>query len=137
MTKTRKVSDSYLELIHQFPLRPIHDEDEYDAATAVAEKLYLRDEKDLDVGERDYLDALDQFISAYDDQHYSIMDKRTPLQRLKALLVESKTAPSTLQKILGCSQPLVSMILAGKRELSKENIKALAGHFRVRADLFL
>jgi HTH-type transcriptional regulator/antitoxin HigA len=139
--KTRKkfeVADSYLKLIHEFPLRPIRNDQEYDAAAAVAQKLYLRDETTLDQGERDYLDALDEFIIAYDNVHYDFgPDARTPLERLQYVLEQSETTPKKLQAILGCSQPLVSMILSGDRELSKENIKSLAAHFKLSADFFL
>jgi antitoxin component HigA of HigAB toxin-antitoxin module len=140
MTKTKKfiIADSYLKLICQFPLRPLRDPGDYDTAIAIAEKLYMRGEEDLDVGERDYLDGLDEFIAAYDRRHFSLgQDERTPLQRLKYILTESGTAPTALREILGCSQPLVSMILSGNRELSKDNIRALARHFKVEAGLFL
>jgi HTH-type transcriptional regulator/antitoxin HigA len=137
-TKKRRVADSYLKLIHEFPLRPLRNDGDYESATAVAEKLYLRSEDDLDAGERDYLDALDEFIAAYDRQHFSLgKDDRTPLQRLKYILAESATSPSALREILGCSQSLVSMILSGNRELSKDNIRSLSAHFKVDAGLFL
>jgi HTH-type transcriptional regulator/antitoxin HigA len=137
-TKHRKIDDSYLELIRKFPLRTIRSPAEYDAATAVAEQLYLSDENDLDVGERDYLDAIDEFIAGYDRQYFNLgQDKRTPLQRLKWIIDQSGTTPKALQQIFGCSQTLVSMILNGKRELSEENIKALATHLRVQPGLFL
>ena len=44
--------------------------------------------------------------------------------------------PGALAKLLGCSQPLVSLILAGKRELSKANVKKLARHFKLDAGYF-
>ena len=140
MTKTKKivVADSYLKLIRQFPLRPLRNGSDYEAAIAVAEKLYVRGEDDLDAGERDYLDGLDEFIAAYDHKHFSLgADDPTPLQRLKYVLSESGTTPTALREILDCSQPLVSMILSGDRELSKDNIRALARHFKVDAGLFL
>lgn len=137
-SKTIKVADSYLKLIRQFPLRPIRNHGEYDLATSVMEKLAVRGEADLDAGERDYLDALDEFVSIYDQRHFSFpADKRTPLARLKYLLTESRTSPSQLKNVLGCSQSLVSMILTGARELSKENIRALSNHFNVEPGMFL
>jgi HTH-type transcriptional regulator/antitoxin HigA len=140
MTKTKKivVADSYLKLIRRFPLRPLRDDGDYEIAIGVAQTLYLRGEDDLDSGERDYLDALDEFIAAYDRKHFSLgADKRTPLERLKYILAESGTTASALRKILGCSQSLVSMVVNGERELSKENIRAIATHFKVDAGLFL
>jgi HTH-type transcriptional regulator/antitoxin HigA len=133
-----KIADSYLNLIHQFPLRPIRNEKEFNAASAVAQTLYLRDENDLDAGERDYLDALDEFLIKYDEETCDFgKDVGTPFERLQYILEQSETTPKKLQAILGCSQSLVSMILSGHRELSKENIKSLAAHFKLSADYFL
>jgi antitoxin component HigA of HigAB toxin-antitoxin module len=131
------VPDSYLRLIHRFPLRVIRNEREYDWATKVMEELAVRGEDDLDAGERDYLDALDELVSLYDQRHFSLgQDKRTPLQRLRYLLEQSETTPGRLKQILGCSQSLVSMILSGERELSKGNILKLSSHFKIDAGYF-
>ncbi len=135
--KTMSPSSTYIKLIRKFPLRPLSSRAEYDAAVAVMEQLAMRGEQDLDPGEQDYLDALDEFISLYDRGHFRFVDKRTPLQRLKYILVESGTTQADLKQVLGCSQSLVSMILSGQRELSKDNIKAVAAHFHVDAGLFL
>jgi HTH-type transcriptional regulator / antitoxin HigA len=136
-TKQVQVPDSYLELIHRFPLRIIRDEREYGAAVKLMEELALRGENDLNAGERDYLDTLDELISLYDRRHYSLgQDRKTPLQRLHYLLDQTETTPGMLRQILGCSQSLVSMIVNGERELSKENITKLAGHFKVNVGYF-
>jgi HTH-type transcriptional regulator / antitoxin HigA len=132
-----KISDSYLELVKAFPLRPIRSGSEYAQATRVMEKLAVRGEDDLDDGERDYLDALDEFISAYDRSRLPTgIDRRSPLERLSAVLEHSGTTPAQLRRILGCSQPLVSMILHGQRELSKDNIARLANHFKLGVAYF-
>jgi HTH-type transcriptional regulator/antitoxin HigA len=132
-----ELPDSYLELIHRFPLRVIRNEREYNSAMKVMEELALRGEDDLSEGERDYLDTLDELISLYDQRHYSLgRDRRTPLQRLRYLLDQSDTTPAKLRQILGCSQSLVSMVLNGERELSKENIVRLAAHFKLNVGYF-
>ena len=131
-------SASYLKLIAKFPLRPIRSEAEYKAALAVMERLAIRGEDDIDEGERDYLDALDEFISAHDQNTWTDRAHRgSPRQRLRSLLKDSATTPADLQKILRCSHSLVSLLLSGKRELSKDNIRALAKHFKLSADYFL
>lgn len=131
------VPDSYLKLIHRFPLRMIRNEREYDSAIKVLEELALRGEDDLNEGERDYLDALDELLSLYDQRHFSLgADKRTSLQRLRYLLEQSGTTAGKLKQILDCSQSLVSMILSGQRELSKDNIARLAAHFKLNAGHF-
>jgi len=138
MTTTLAPTDSYLKLIHEFPLRPIRNDREYKAATAVMERLAIRGEDALDRGERDYLDGLDQFISTYDQAALANRPRRgTPRRRLRLLMEDTATTPRDLEKILHCGHSLVSLVLAGKRELSKDNVRALATHFRLSADYFL
>jgi antitoxin component HigA of HigAB toxin-antitoxin module len=50
---------------------------------------------------------------------------------------DTQTTPGDLEKLWRCSHSLVSLVLSGKRELSKDNIRALAKHFRLSADYFL
>jgi antitoxin component HigA of HigAB toxin-antitoxin module len=50
---------------------------------------------------------------------------------------DTATTSRDLQKILRCSHSLISLVLSGKRELSKDNVRALAKHFRLSADYFL
>jgi HTH-type transcriptional regulator/antitoxin HigA len=134
---SRKVRDRYLELVLRYPLRPIRGERDYDTAVAMASELAVREEKDLDRGERDYLDALDVFIAEYDRRHHVLdLPGRTPIQILRHLMEEAEMSVSDLGRILG-SQPAASMVLQGKRELSKGHIRKLADHFKVRGDLFL
>jgi antitoxin component HigA of HigAB toxin-antitoxin module len=140
MTTSNKtaLADSYLKLIHEFPLRPIRNDGEYKAATRVMERLAIRGEDELDPGERDYLDGLDEFISSYDRKTQSDRLRRgTPRSRLRSLIKDTATTPRDLEKILECGHSLVSLVLSGKRELSKDNIRALAKHFKLSADYFL
>jgi HTH-type transcriptional regulator / antitoxin HigA len=138
--KTAKKShrDSYMDLIQKFPLRPIRTEAERDAADYIMQKLAVRGEDNLDSGESDYLDVLSDLITDYDGKHWPMpVDKRTPLQRLQYLLEQSGTTSVKLREILGCSPTLISLILNGKRELSKENIRTLSAHFKIEAGYLL
>jgi antitoxin component HigA of HigAB toxin-antitoxin module len=138
MTATLAPSDSYFRLVREFPLRPIRNDRQYKAATAVMERLAVRGEDALDAGERDYLDGLDQFISTYDREALANRPRRGTLRvRLRSLLNDTGTTPRDLEKILHCGHSLVSLVLAGKRELSKDNVRALARHFKLSADYFL
>jgi len=131
-----KSRDRYMDLIRQFPLRPIRTESDRDAAGAMMDRLAVRD--DLNPGESDYQDVLDDLIEAYDEHRWPMPpDRRTPLQRLKSLLQDHNLTPTDLQTLLGCSQTLVSLILSGKRSLSKANIAKLAGRFGVDGGYFL
>ena len=129
---------SYLELVRQFPLGPIRSDAEYKAATAVMERLAILGEDNLNPGQRDYLDALDEFIAGYDRKTLiGRLRRGTPRTRLRMLMKDAGLTPRDLEKILHCGHSLVSLILSGKRELSKDNIRALARHFKLSADYFL
>jgi HTH-type transcriptional regulator/antitoxin HigA len=131
-------TDSYLKLICEYPLRPLRSDAEYKAATAVMERLAIRGEDALDEGERDYLDGLDQFISSYDQKALASRPRRgTPRRRLQGLMEDTATTPRDLEKILHCGHSLVSLLLNGNRQLSKDNVLALAKHFKLSADYFL
>ena len=134
-TARKAIADSYLDLIRKHPLKTIANEAEYDAATTVLQTLALRD--DLDQGEEEYLDVLEVLITAYDDKHYPMPpDRSTPLARLKAIMESSGTTAAQLQEILGASQSMVSLIVTGKRSLSKKAIAKLSDRFKVDPGYF-
>ena len=129
---------SYLALVRRFPLRPIRSDADYRRASAVLDHLAVRDEESLDPGERDYLETLEMLIEAYDSKHVTIGDEqRTPREWLKSLMAAAGTTPAELQRVLGISQPQVSLILSGKRGISKASIPRLAAHYHVDPSVFI
>jgi HTH-type transcriptional regulator/antitoxin HigA len=130
------VEDSYFELVKQFPLVPIKDEWHYDEAIALLGNLAIRGEDDLDLGERDYLDALTQFVGTYEEKHLRAeLGRMKPLQALKFLMRENGMKAIDLGKLLG-NRSLASQILNGKRGLSKTHIRLLCNRFKVEPGLF-
>src|SRR5437870_2402036 len=122
----RPLKDSYLKLLRQFPLRALRSERDYDRAGEILQDFFGRN--DLDSGQRDYVDALALLVEVYDRQHFDLgPDSRTPLQRLKYLLDQSGTTPAKLGEILG-SRSAASMILHGRRDMSRAHIYTLAKH---------
>src|SRR5687767_13310469 len=98
--------DAYLDLVRQFPLRPIRSAGDYDAASAVLDRLAVR-EASLARGERDYLETLELLIAAYDDEHVDLdAAGSTPLDRLRYLMDQSGMTAAGLKDLLGGSQPL-------------------------------
>ena len=127
---------AYLQLVRQYPLRPIRDANDYDAAAAMLDTLVLRD--DLGRGESDYLAVLTDLVEAYDHKHFPLAPaRRPPHERLRALMAEAGVSPANLQKILGVAQSTVSMILSGERGLSKATAIALGKHFSLNPAYFL
>jgi len=86
-----------------------------------------------------YLKTLEAVVESHDREHADpLLDAAgsTPIARLRYLVESSGTTVTGLGRIIG-SVPAASLILNGKRELSKEHIRKLAAHFKVRADYFL
>ena len=143
MNKTKaaqdSVADDYLNLVKRFALRPIRSEAQYDQAVAILGELIGRaDDPGLTGGESDYADALGQFVRIYDAEHYPVHNVlKTPLERLKYLMEQSGMNTIQLGELLGSGSGQASMILNGKRELSKANIRTLAERFHLNAGLFL
>ncbi len=131
------ISAAYRRLLHRYPLLPIRNESDYDRADTVVADLFGRD--DLSPDESRYLDSLLILIAAYEDKRYdldALADSITPLQILKSILASSNTSQAELAKLLG-SEAAASMVLSGKREISKSQAKTLARHFKVDAGLFI
>jgi antitoxin component HigA of HigAB toxin-antitoxin module len=134
--RRNRTADSYLRLVQEQPLRAIRTGADYDAASKMIDRLAVRD--NLDEGEQQYLDAIEVLIEAYENNVMPVTpDGRTPLERLKAAMRASQTTPVQLRSILGGSQSMVSMILGGKRALSKKAIAKLAGYFSLDPGYFL
>jgi HTH-type transcriptional regulator/antitoxin HigA len=132
----RQLHRSYVALLKRWPLRPIENQSDYEAAGAILDELVLR--SDLDEGEADYLGALELIIEAYDESYDDQwIDRRKPHERLQSLMQSAGKTQADLQSALGSSQTLVSMIVNGKRDLSKRTILKLAGYFRVEPGYFL
>ena len=139
-TKKRRDTGDYLKLIRRFPLRPIRTANDYQRAGAILLQLTARaDDPGLTGGESDYADVLARLVREYDERHSSILAEArmlSPIDALKHLMEEHDMNTVSLGKLVGGSGQ-ASLILNGKRELSKANIRTLADHFKVNPSLFL
>jgi HTH-type transcriptional regulator/antitoxin HigA len=135
-SKTNQAPEDYMALVARFPLRPLSNQAQYDAAWKVAEPMVGRG--DLTPGQQMYLDALSYFLEQYEQQHHPVKRPRklTPLEFLKELMDLRGMTVNDLAKVIG-SQPMASMILRGQRGISKANIAKLAAHFRVDPAAFI
>ena len=128
-------AEDYLRLVRRFPLRPLRNTKECDIAASILDELVLRD--NLSKGESDYLDALSTFVEAYDEKYFPIDTSHIkPLDMLRFLMEQNDMTSGELAKLLG-SRSAASMILSGKRALSKTHIRKLATRFRLDASAFL
>ncbi len=131
------VSDDYLDLISRFPLRAIRTDRDNAAAGKVLTHLLGRSSPPLSEGESQYLDALIELATAYESRAYPTRSKRaSPIELVRYLMDENKMTIADLGKILG-NKTAASLVLSGKRELSKSHIRKLAARFKVNPGLFL
>lgn len=134
---TPSAGDQYFKLVRRFPLRRIRSEAEYDLAIELLANLIGRADRGRSPGESDYADALGHFIRLYEKAKFPLeYELRTPLARLKYLMREHGMKTADLGRLLGSGHGQASLILNGKRELSKANIRTLADRFKVSPALF-
>jgi HTH-type transcriptional regulator / antitoxin HigA len=131
-----KVDRRYLNLVRQFPLRPIRSQRELDRAMKLAGHLATYDEGTLPLGEQDYLDALTMFIVDFQRRHPADTSEVTPLAMLKHLMEQHNMTVGSLGRVIG-SQSNASLILSGKRAISKRVMRLLSQHFGVPISVFV
>jgi HTH-type transcriptional regulator/antitoxin HigA len=131
------VNDDYLELVRNFPLRSLRSQAEHEQAVKLLARLLGRPGGRLSAGERDYADVLGRLINDYGQRTHPFLRKRhSPLDILRFLMKQHGMNVTSLSKILG-NKTAASLVVSGKRELSKAHIRCLADHFRVDPGLFI
>jgi HTH-type transcriptional regulator / antitoxin HigA len=133
--KKKGVADSYLGMIRLFPLRPIRNDAECKEATNILDQYFPR--ADMDAGTADYIHTLAILVDEFDREHHPFArPKFTPAERLKYLMDENGMSTADLGRLLGNSG-LASLILHGKRAISKANAKVLAKRFGLEVGTFI
>jgi antitoxin component HigA of HigAB toxin-antitoxin module len=135
--KSRKIKDSYFELVRDFPLRKISDADEHRQALAVVARFAGREE--IDEGVVDYLGVLTDLIAEYEKGAGHTIDTSnlTPAQLVRHLMDENDLTVTGLARQIGVGQSNLSEMLSGKREWSKTAIRGLCQRFSLNPMLFL
>jgi HTH-type transcriptional regulator/antitoxin HigA len=122
---------------HWTPLAPIfslRDENEYEAAVvrlnALVDEVGTNEKHPL----YGLLDTLGSVIHAYEEQHHTIA-KPTGTEALKFLMQEHELTATDLTELGSTTE--VELVLTGKRELSMEQVRALAARFHVSPAVFV
>lgn len=84
---------------------------------------------------QDEIDLLTLLIEKYDEEH-NTFKQADPIILLRSFMQDHQLKPQDLTEILGISKGYVSDILNYKKGLSKEVIRKLAEHFKVRQEAF-
>jgi len=133
-TKSSAVSDRYLQLIREFPLRPLRSDADLGRAIAMLDGLSDRDE--LGGEERDYLQVLAGLVHEYEREH-DPLPCMSPVEALRYLLDENGMTQAQLSEQTGIAVATISEILNGKRGISPKVRQALASRFKVDPALFV
>ena len=78
-----------------------------------------------------------QYLKTWEEHHEPSPADSTPLEHLKALMTERGTTQYQLQKAGVAKQPVISRVLSGERQISKELARNLSTFFQVPYKIFL
>ena len=84
---------------------------------------------------QDEIDLLTLVLEKYDNDR-NLCTYRDPIQLLKSFMADHRITATALSALLQVSKGYVSDILNYKKGLSKDVIRKLADHFKVRQDAF-
>ncbi|MFO0149091.1 MAG: type II toxin-antitoxin system HigA family antitoxin [Microcystis sp.] len=125
-------TDKYLELLNQYPPRPIDNEEDLEMMKQVINRLL--DKPQLTAEEREYLNVLGALIYEYEENQEPIPDIYG-LELLKFILEEKNLQKQDLLSIFE-SKSTLDDILDGQQELTPVYIKKLANFLNISPDLF-
>ena len=125
-------TDKYLELLKQYPPRPIHDEEDLEMMQEVINRLL--DKPQLTAEEREYLNVLGALIYEYEENQEPIPDIYG-LELLKFILEEKNLQKQDLLSIFE-SKSTLDDILGGQQDLTPIYIQKLANFLNISPDLF-
>lgn len=125
-------TDKYLELLKQYPPRPIDNEEDLEMMQEVINRLL--DKPQLTVEEREYLNVLGSLIYEYEENQEPIPDIYG-LELLKFILEERNLQKQDLLSIFE-SKSTLDDILDGQQDLTPVYIQKLANFLNISPDLF-
>ena len=132
MTSGTDSTNAYIELLKNFPPRPINSEEELLATQKVIDSLIDRNE--LTPDEQDYLNVLGTLVYEYEQKNEAIPDI-FGVELLKALIDEFDLRQKDLVPIFR-TKSIVSAVLSGKRQLTVDHIRKLADFFHISPAAF-
>jgi len=111
----------------------IKNKKQYTQYCDLLETLVFAEKKTKEI--KNEIELLSLLIKDWDDRH-SILSEVDPVQLLHSLMKENNLKQTDLVKILGISKGLVSEILNYKKGMSKEIIRKLSAHFKLKQEAF-
>jgi HTH-type transcriptional regulator/antitoxin HigA len=127
------MTNTYLQLLQQFPPRPINSEEAFSLTQSVVNQLLDKDKLTQD--EEDYLEVLGALIYDYEQQQENIIPDLYGIELLKVLMQEHNLKQKDLVVVFK-TESIVSAVLNGQRQLTTRHIQALAEFFGVSPAVF-
>jgi HTH-type transcriptional regulator / antitoxin HigA len=130
----------YLDLLQELKVAPkvIETEAENERYLAIVEALMFKG-KIRTIEETTLLRLLVALIEAFEEKYYSFKEwqQTTPHEFLQHLMAGKGIKQVDLVGVLSLSSGLISSIVNGKRQISKEQAKKLGIYFKVSPGLFI
>ena len=124
----------YAKLLAQALPSMIETEEQYERMLAQVEPMFDKGEN-LTPEEDVLFDLLVHLIQEYEEKHYQL-NAATPRAILVDMMESRNKSQADIAKVIG-SRSRASEIISGKRDISREQAKLLAGYFNVSAELFI
>ena len=132
--------EKYIDLFKELKISPkvIETEAENEKYLAIVEALMFKGQNRT-IEETTLLRVLVLLIEEFEEKYYSFKEwqKTTPHEFLQHLMAGKEMKQSDLVGILSMSSGLISSIVNGKRQISKEQAKKLGEYFKVSPGLFI
>jgi len=114
---------------------PIETEKENERALAIIDGLMRKDENSLSPEEDRLLRLLVILVEDFEEKAYP-MGQSNPAVAVRELMREHGLKQTDMAEIFG-SQGNVSLVLNGKREISKSQARKLSNRFHLPIDIFI
>jgi HTH-type transcriptional regulator/antitoxin HigA len=131
--KPMMTAEKYMQLLQDFPPRPITSEEDFAATQAVINRLL--DKPELTLEEEDYLDVLGALVSEYENQQEDLIPDIYGVELLKVLIAELNLKQKDLVSIFK-TESIVSDVLNEKRQLTTRHIQELSEFFHFSPAVF-
>lgn len=116
------VSDYYLQLINEFPPRPINNEDELIATQKRID--FILDKANITQDDQDYLNILGMIIYDYEEKYEQILELK-PQEILQSLIDEGVKTEELLNIFATESESIILDILNNNHEVTTEEFNKL------------
>jgi HTH-type transcriptional regulator / antitoxin HigA len=124
--------EKYIDLLNEFPPRPIRSEDDFKAVQKVIDTLLDADRISAD--RREYLNLLGLIVHEYEEKTVEIPDVHG-VELLNILIAEWGLKQKELVPIFK-TESIVSAVINGHRSLTVEHIEKLSEFFHVSPAAF-